>query len=792
MKESYYMIFKSYFNKDANKAQFFAEKFNLSPFIMELILSRTGADEQKIAEYLHPTKALSAFDLKGVKQFCERIELAQKMGDKIVIFGDYDVDGVSATAIMLKALKRKNIEANYYLPNRYIDGYGLTKDTVDKVIGKYNPNLIITVDCGISCYEEVEYAKEKGVEVIVTDHHELPEILPDTLVINAKIPNQDFGFDGLCGAGLAYKLAEALLGEKEAEDLLPIAAIATIADIVPLMSENRRVVTKGLKLFEHHLPAGIKALLKENKVSISSPSASAISFKIAPKINASGRMGDAADSLKLYLETDPVKIKKLLVKIGEHNTKRQNLCNSIYEDAISALEKTKMKDVRVITLASKKWDQGVLGIVCSRLVEKYHRPVFLFSQEGDILKGSGRSIDDINIHALLSSMSDILETYGGHSMAAGVTIKRSQYEEFSKRVNAFAFAHVNDEVFIPIKYYDAELSLSQINQNLLDELKLLEPCGCGNLAPKFKITTSELSFTPMKRFPEHAEIKIGDFPLLMFNYTPFAKAMRFSRQKSFIFEFQEGERKGIVSEFDGGSFINQDANGYVFPFEVEQLKYDKTTTASYTIYQPQSLLNHVTQASATVFGTAFVAFSGYDYVSFAKTYSNQGIYYYGIADKTCAGYNSLLLSPQGVDWAKNYNKIVFLSPILEEGYIAELNKVSSAQIFVPTSEKLPYRYNSLNLSRENFGKIYSALASKQNTLFVDEFDIFDKLFASRNIKFLDYFVALKVFEELGLAKIESERGLMKISADKTVKKSLTESKIYSKLSLIKNMLKENQ
>ena len=151
-----------------------------------------------------------------------------------------------------------------------------------------------------------------------------------------------------------------------------------------------------------------------------------------------------------------------------------------------------------------------------------------------------------------------------------------------------------------------------------------------------------------------------------------------------------------------------------------------------------------------------------------------------------------MLSPQGVDWAKNYNKIVFLSPILEEGYIAELNKTSSAQIFVPTSEKLPYRYNLLNLSRENFGKIYSALASKQNTLFVDEFDIFDKLFASRNIKFLDYFVALKVFEELGLAKIKSERGLMKISADKTVKKNLTESRIYSKLSLIKNMLKENQ
>lgn len=786
------MIFKPYFNKDANKAQFFAEKFNLSPFVMELVLSRIGADEEKIAEYLNPQKVLSPFDLNGVSEFCERIELAQKMGDSIVIFGDYDVDGVSATAIMIKALKRKGIDANYYLPNRYIDGYGLTKDTIDKVIDKFNPNLIITVDCGISCHDEVEYAKEKGVEVIVTDHHELPEILPETLVVNAKIPNQKFGFDGLCGAGLAYKLSEALLGEKGAEDLLPIAAIATIADIVPLISENRRIVTKGLKLFERHLPVGIKALLKENKVPISSPSASAISFKIAPKINASGRMGDAADSLKLYLETDPVKIKKLLEKIAQHNTKRQLLCNKIYDDAVAALQKVKLKDVRVITLASKKWDQGVLGIVCSRLVEKYHRPVFLFSQEGDLLKGSGRSIDDINIHALLSSMSDILETYGGHSMAAGVTIKRSQYEEFSKRVNAFAFSHVSDEVFIPIKYYDAELSLSQINDSLLKELKLLEPCGCGNSTPKFKLTTNEMTFTPMKRYPEHAEIKIGDFSLLMFNYTQQSKALRFSRQKSFIFEFQEGEKKGIVSEFDGGSFISPDAHNFVFPFEVEQLKFDKNSTANYIVYQPETLINHVTAASASVFGTAFVAFSGYDYVSFAKTYSNQGIFYYGIADNSCAGYNSLLLSPEGTSWAKNFEKIVFLTPILDEGYIAELNKITDAKIYVLADEKLPIRYNSLNLSRENFGRIYSALAAKQHTFFVDIFDVYEKLFKDKNIKFLDYLTAVKVFEELGLLTILHERGLIKIIANKTVKKNLTESKIYSKLSLIKNLIKDGQ
>ncbi len=784
------MIFKQYFNKDASKAEFFAEKFNISPFIMELILSRVGADEEKIGEYLSPKTVLDPFKLNGVREFCDRIAIAKKLGDKIVIFGDYDVDGVSATAIMLKALKRLGINANYYLPNRYVDGYGLTKQTIDKVIDKFSPNLIITVDCGISCHDEVEYAKGRGVEVIVTDHHEIPVVLPETLVINAKIEGQDFGFDGLCGAGLAYKLSEALLGEKAVEELLPIAAIATIADIVPLLSENRRIVTKGLKLFEKYLPIGIKALLKENKVSISSPSANAISFKIAPKLNASGRMGDAADSLKLYLESDPVKVKRLLQKITDHNTRRQMLCNKIYEDAMKALEKVDFKMLRVITLASRKWDQGVLGIVCSRLVEKFHRPVFLFSQEGDLLRGSGRSIDDINIHALLSSMSDILVTYGGHSMAAGVTIKRSDYEEFSKRVNAFTFKHISEEVFIPIEYFDKEITTSQIDENFISDLKLLEPCGCSNPVPKFKITATDISVQPMKRFAEHAEIKIGDFPLLMFNYAPHAKALRFSRQKSFIFELQDDGKKGIVSDFDGGSFISPDAHGYVFPFETEQLKFEKTSAARYTLYQPENLLQFVAAASATVFGTAFVAFSGYDYVSFAKTYSHQGIYYYGFCDKVCFGYNSLLLSPEGVDWAKNFDKIVFLTPVLEEGYISRLNEITSAQIYLPMqAEAKPAKYSSLNLSRENFGKIYSLISSKQNAYFTDVFDLFDKVFAPRKFKFIDVFVAVKVFEELGLLKEEKD-ALVRFVPDTSHKENLSQSKIYSKLSLLKNLFKE--
>lgn len=786
------MIFKKYFNKDADSAKLFAEEFHISPFVMEIILSRGINTREKIEEFLNPKVFIDPFLLDGVKEFCERIELASQLGDKVVIFGDYDVDGVCATAIMIKALMRKGIKANYYLPNRYVDGYGLTKETIDKVIDKFNPNLIITVDCGISCHDEVEYAASRGVEIIVTDHHELPEILPEGLVINAKKEGQKFGFKELCGAGLAYKLSEALLGQKGVEDLLPIAAIATIADIVPLLSENRTIVTKGLKLFERHLPIGLKALMKENKVSLSKPSSSAISFKISPKLNASGRMGDASDSLNLILTSDPVKVKKYIEKINGHNLKRQALCNKIYDEAMKALERIDMKKIRVITLASKKWDQGVLGIVCSRLVEKFHRPVFLFAQEGDVLKGSGRSIDDINIHSVLSSLSDILVTYGGHSMAAGVTIKLSDYKDFTNRINAVMFENVNEQAFMPITYYDSDISLDQIDDVLLKELALLEPCGCANPTPRFKITSQELSLQPMKRFPEHAEIKIGDFPLIYFNYTQMAKILRFSRQKSFIFEFQEGERKGIINYFDGGSFIAQDANNYVFPVEVEQLKYEKSSPAKYNFYQKENLLEFVSSTFSTVFGTAFVAFNAYDYVDFAKNYSGQSLFYYGICDNFCAGYNSLLLSPEGTDWVKNFSKIVFLNPILEEGYISEINKITSAEIFVPM-DKTPNmnRYKLLNLSRENFGKIYSILASKTGVCFSDVFDCFEKLFALKKYKFIDVYVAIQVFKELNLLIME-EGLFFKFKTVKNIKRNLTDSKIYNKLSLIKNIYKDEK
>lgn len=780
------MIFKKYFNKDASLVSSTAEKFNLSPRVAELILSRGISTDDEIREFLNPTIYHDPFLLNGMRELCDRVKLAKAMNDKVLIFGDYDVDGVSATAIILKTLAQMGIDASYYLPNRYVDGYGLTNDVIDKIINRYEPNLIITVDCGISCYKEVEYAKTKGVEIIVTDHHEIPDILPDTIVLNAKIEGQAYPFRDLCGTGMAYKISEALLGQKEARQFLPIAAIATIADIVPLKGENRTIVTDGLKLMDKYLPRGIKSLFKEYDLSVSKATATDISFKIAPKINASGRMGDAQDSLRLYLENDPAKINKYIALIKEHNTKRQEICNKIYLDCEKALAKQDLRSLRVICLASKAWDHGVLGIVCSRLVEKYHKPVFLFVQEGDTLRGSGRSIDDINIHQLLSSLQDMLETFGGHSMAAGLSLKRDRYQEFVQKVNAFAFEHVSDKVFIPISYYDQELTLEEITPEFVEALNVLEPFGCENPVPKFKITVPSVEVKAMRRFPQHANLKLGQLELVWFNFLKYYNKIKFSRNKSFIFSFKDKGLKGSVEDFDSGSFIAEDAYKTLNPIELGQLGYKSDEKFSYNMYAKPELLNFVGGSLVSVFGTAFVTFSCYDYVDFAKNYNTQGIYHFGVYDSVGTGYNSLLLSPKGTDWAKNFNKIIFLSPVLDNGYLAELQKISAAQIYVPIDKKLDYRrFASLDLSRENFGKIFSAISSKGGRSFYNIFDLFENLSLPENISFFNFYAAYCVFKDLGFIT-ENEGDLMTIYINKGVKKELSSSAVYRALEELKN------
>lgn len=782
------MIFKKFFNKDAELVEEYAKEFNVLPSTMYLILSRGLSTKEEIANYLSIGELLDPFLIRGMKELCQRIEVAKKLEDRILIFGDYDVDGISATAIMLKTLKKLGIEADFYLPNRYVDGYGLTCEVLDKIEKQFAPDLIITVDCGISCAKEVAYAKKKGIEIIVTDHHEIPQELPDGIVLNAKIEGQAYPFRELCGTGMAYKISEALLGQKKAEEFLPIAAIATIADIVSLTGENRNIVKRGFKCFDK-LPFGLKALFKENKVSLSNPNATDIAFKIAPKINSSGRMGDAKDSLALYMSEDPIVVRKYIEKIKQHNIKRQELSARVLADCEKAIEKMDLSKTRVICLASKKWDQGILGIACARLVEEYNRPVFLFSQVGDVLHGSGRSINDINIHELLSSLSDILETFGGHTMAAGLTLKREKYEEFSKRVNSFVFEKVNDKVFIPIKYYDLEVKNEDLTDRFLQELQLLEPVGCDNARPRFKISAEDVEISTRKYSPQHCDIKIGDLQLVYFNFTKNYNALKFSRFKTFIFEFQGTGKNGVVSEFDMGSFITPDAHMFTYPYQFQQLEFSDKMPSKFSYYPQSQLLSFVASTTSSVFGTAFVAYSAYDFVNFSKSYSKENIFHIGVFDEHCTGFNSLLLSPVGTEWAKNFSRIVFLSPVLDEGFVAELNLKSKAEIYVPMEREIDTaRFANLNLSRDCFGKIFKALTSK---IFVKNFSLIDVYLnkLKGKVSFDTFIVAFLVFQQLGLIEVKKDV-LVEIFSVDGVKKQLNESELYNKLMLLKNSVEK--
>ncbi|MBO5022113.1 MAG: single-stranded-DNA-specific exonuclease RecJ [Clostridia bacterium] len=783
------MIFKKFFNKDADKVQFFADKFNLSPRTTELVLSRGVSSEEEFEEFLNPTQMHDPLLLKDMQRLVARVKLAKELKDKVLIFGDYDVDGVSATAIMIKALAQFGIKADYYLPNRFVDGYGLTNAVIDKIAQQFSPTLIITVDCGISCANEIEYAKTLGIEVVVTDHHEIPEIIPDTIVLNAKLPNQAYPFRELCGTGVAYKFAEALLGRVEAEQFLPICAIATIVDIVPLIGENRTLVTRGLKLCEKHLPIGLKMMFKEYGISLQEPNSTSISFKIGPKLNASGRMGDATDSLKIYFETDIPKLKKCLEKVKKHNVKRQDICNKIFDDCEKALAKMDLKNQRVITLASKAWDKGVLGIVSSRLVEKYHKPVFLFVQEGEILSGSGRSINDINIHELLSSLKDILETFGGHSMAAGLSLKKENYQLFCQKINSFALNNISEDVFIPIEYYDQEITEEEVTPQFVKELSLLEPFGCENPRPRFKITANDVEIVPLKRLPQHANIKIGKLNLMYFNFSNNIIKINLARQKSFIFELEPHSTNGTVEAFDGGSFIVEDAYKKLNAIEINQLIVDGRGDAKYTMYPKSELVNFVTHASNSVFGTCFVTYSCFEYVDFCKQYSTQGIYHFGFYENREIGYNSILLSPNGTSWAKNFSKIIFLSPVIDEKFISALNRVTDAEIYIPIDKQGgdPRKFSGLDISRECFGKVFKALSSKAGKAVYNVFDLYDKCELS-NISFFSFYSAMLVFNELGIISVVND-GNITIKVNKGEKNDLTNSKIYNRLKLIKDTQK---
>ncbi len=497
-----------------------------------LLYSRGLTDSDKIKKFLNPGKKnfLSPFLLSGMQDAVDRIEQAKFNDELILVYGDYDADGISATAVLYKALTEYGVRAIPVIPNRE-DGYGLNISIIEKIAEEEIIDLIITVDCGISNVKEVEEINELGIDVIVTDHHEIPDVLPDTLCINPKLDG-DKTFNGLCGAGVAFKLATALLGER-AYKFLDFVALATVADSMELILENRDIVYEGLKLFAQGRirPAFNQLLSLSGGKDIT---AQTLAYSLAPRINAAGRMGDAGSALQLFLTDDLKEIYDLSVKLNEYNLERQAECDKLYKEAKQQLAKQGATK-KVIMLYNEEWKTGFVGIVAARLAEEYTRPVIIFAGLDGILKGSARSIDGINIFEAISSAKDVLVEFGGHSQAAGVAIQKENFDKFYSLVDDYLSANYDKEVFIPKINVEAEIN-GEFSFKFAKELDLLEPYGVGNRKPLFVTSVGAVNANPIKPNSPHVSFKTKALDMLKFNGVDSLELLDAPIDKKVVFE----------------------------------------------------------------------------------------------------------------------------------------------------------------------------------------------------------------------------------------------------------------
>ena len=466
------------------------DSLGISPVVADILAQRGFLQPEEAIEFLRPTllNLPSPFCFHDMLRAIDRLSLALKQKEKVLVYGDYDVDGVTSTSLLYKVLSDLGVKAVTYIPHRQDEGYGLNSEAIERA-AKAGVSVLITVDCGVTAVAEVALARTLNIDVIITDHHEPTEILPDAFaILNPKVKDSGYPFCDLAGVGVAFKLAQALLqslgnskvGIHSELELLDLVALGTIADLVPLVGENRIFVHYGLLQMEKTLHTGLEALLKECGLRGKPLKAGQIGFMVAPRINAAGRMDSARAGLELLLTEDLERASELARLLTRENQSRQETEKEILAEAISMVEQEPLP--RVIVLSSNHWHHGVIGIVASRLVERYYRPVFMIAEEGEEAKGSARGISGYPVLEQMTTQAHLLTKFGGHRAAAGFSILTEDIEQFRAGLNkqALAFAETLFQEELKI---DRQVSLDAVTGDLLHELEQMAPFGFGNPGP---------------------------------------------------------------------------------------------------------------------------------------------------------------------------------------------------------------------------------------------------------------------------------------------------------------------
>ncbi|MBP3410989.1 MAG: single-stranded-DNA-specific exonuclease RecJ [Clostridia bacterium] len=474
------------FVQRSGERSWFERPEGMSPVLHQLLIQRGISSAEEAEVFLHPgmDQLNDPFLLSDMDTAAARIRRAIDADEPICVWGDYDVDGVSASAILYDYLTSEGAKVEVYLPSRHDEGYGLNESGLREIAQR--ASLLVTVDCGISSHDLIELAKELGLDCIVTDHHRPGEVLPECPVVNPLL--NDYPFPYLCGAGVAFKLVHALAGLDAAMERIDLAAIATVADVVSLTGENRAIVHLGLQKINNAPRPGVAALMESARIEPGQADSQGVAFRIAPRLNAGGRLGSAWRSFNLLVQEEPFLAIAQADELEQENARRQSIEREIRAQAEEQLSDFDFSAHRILLVRGEGWNSGVIGLTASHLKEKYHYPVIALAEEDGMLVGSCRSIEGVDIFKTLSSAAELMEKFGGHSQAAGLTVKAENFEALWTALDEYLFENIPPETYMPSAAYDISASLDEFSEAFVRAMGALEPTGCGNPEPIFRTT----------------------------------------------------------------------------------------------------------------------------------------------------------------------------------------------------------------------------------------------------------------------------------------------------------------
>ncbi len=728
--------------EESREVKRLARALDLTETTASILFARGLKEEDEMRAFLHPSSEnfLSPFLMRGMREAKEMLERAREEEWRVAVFGDYDADGIGACAILWRALKRFGIEPYLYVPER-ADGYGVSVSAVDKIFDEFLPDLVVTVDCGISNRKEVEYIKEQGAYVIVTDHHELPDELPDCIVVNPKL-DDDYPYDNLCGAGVAFKLACALIGE-EAYDLLDFCALSTVADSVPLLGENRDIVAEGLKRIAKRPRPAFSALLGKS----SEVTAQTLAFTLAPRVNAAGRMGDADCALRLFTSEDEEEIALLAEKLNLYNIERQKCCDELYAQAVSLLAREGAFG-NVVMLAGEDWNAGFAGIVAARIAEEYGRPTLLFVRRGDMLKGSARSVERVNIFEALKACSAYIEEFGGHAQAAGVNVKAENFSALKEALNRYIGERYTREDFEPRIPVCGEGPLA--DRRLAHELNALEPFGMGNRRPLFTCTARRLDAALLKPLSPHVSIAGEGMDFMYFGGADELKLLRSGLKKTLVFEYN-------LSVFRGREYLKGFVRDVVYG-GAEGAETEAFENAVLSLRSPTVRAERSDTASLDAFIASRRAECAY---GLCAVYTERGTparfpSVAGLAADVfrpaSSSENTLLYAPDAGCDLSAFREIIYLDEPCAVGVAA-----GNARVLVNGEIAGDVRLRRLDIARETLLSVFVALRAAEGRQLGTSYAEAARAWGTSEFSEELVVFALAVFEELGLISLADGR-----------------------------------